>query len=296
MTRKSLAAAKAAAAEAAAEKARQARRAARLAREEAAEYLERLEIAEDAKKRAEDTIAEAGHLFELEGPSSYGRRLLTIKAKAQDRLAAAQAEIDSVYAEGKGKIDAFDTARAEAKAARAESAAADEEAMLATEPMAPVSVFISRRTQKLHVRRSFEPLFESEVAIRDPDAPIGTTLFTALGYTGKDAEELRWSALGMYPGPRRRGGEAARTDTAAAKAALDRIAIPQEALERINELVTPGSSLIVSDEPLSRETGKGTDFIVVMSGEPQGGIRRRNLRPFYFRSQSASRPGSISLR
>ena len=42
----------------------------------------------------------------------------------------------------------------------------------------------------------------------------------------------------------------------------------------------PGSSLINSDEAASRETGKDTDFAVVMSGEPQGGtaIRRREPR------------------
>jgi hypothetical protein len=66
---------------------------------------------------------------------------------------------------------------------------------------------------------------------------------------------------------------------AAARAALDRISIPEEALSRISEVVSPGSSLIVSDEPLSRETGKGTDFVVLMSGEPQGGIKMRRHNP-----------------
>jgi hypothetical protein len=47
--------------------------------------------------------------------------------------------------------------------------------------------------------------------------------------------------------------------------------------------VLPGSSLIVSDEGLSRETGKDTDFVVVMSDEPQGAlkIRQREPRPSY---------------
>ena len=50
-------------------------------------------------------------------------------------------------------------------------------------------------------------------------------------------------------------------------------------LDRISELVSPGSSLIISDESISPETGHDTDFVVVMSGEPQGGlkIRRHNL-------------------
>jgi hypothetical protein len=47
-------------------------------------------------------------------------------------------------------------------------------------------------------------------------------------------------------------------------------------------VVSPGSSLIVSDEPMSaKETGKGTDFIVLMSGEPQGGIKSRPRRSPY---------------
>ena len=62
------------------------------------------------------------------------------------------------------------------------------------------------------------------------------------------------------------------TDVVAATAALDRIEIPQETVDRISELVLPGSSLIVSDEAAHKETGKATDFIVLISGEPQGGI------------------------
>jgi hypothetical protein len=46
-------------------------------------------------------------------------------------------------------------------------------------------------------------------------------------------------------------------------AALDRIEIPQDVVERISELMTPSSSLIVSDHGISQETGKDTDFIVI---------------------------------
>ena len=46
-------------------------------------------------------------------------------------------------------------------------------------------------------------------------------------------------------------------------AALDRITIPEDALARITELMTPGASLIISDLGMSYETGKGTDFIVL---------------------------------
>ena len=43
--------------------------------------------------------------------------------------------------------------------------------------------------------------------------------------------------------------------------------------------MVPRSSLIVTDESLSSETGKGTDFVVLLSGEPQGGIKFRRRSP-----------------
>ena len=49
-----------------------------------------------------------------------------------------------------------------------------------------------------------------------------------------------------------------------ANAAVDRIEIPQDAAAQIAQLLTPGSSLLVSDYGLSSETGSDTDFIVVM--------------------------------
>jgi hypothetical protein len=68
------------------------------------------------------------------------------------------------------------------------------------------------------------------------------------------------------------------TDPDSAKAALDRVVIPQDVLDRIAE-IAPRSSLIVTDEALSSETGKGTDFVVLLSGEPQGGIKSRRRSP-----------------
>ena len=48
-----------------------------------------------------------------------------------------------------------------------------------------------------------------------------------------------------------------------ANAALDRIEIPQDVVERISGLLTPASSLVISDYGFSGETGNDTDFIVV---------------------------------
>ena len=45
--------------------------------------------------------------------------------------------------------------------------------------------------------------------------------------------------------------------------ALERITIPQDALDRISGLMSAGASLVISDQGLGPETGKGTDFIVL---------------------------------
>jgi hypothetical protein len=80
-----------------------------------------------------------------------------------------------------------------------------------------------------------------------------------------------------------------QTDPGSAKAALDRIVIPQDALDRIVG-IAPRSSLIVTDEGLSSETGKRTEFVVLLSGEPQGGIKRRRSPGTEFRY---ARPRSL---
>ena len=278
-TRRSIIAAKEAAAVAATKKADEARRAANRIGRDAAVFEDVLETAESAKRRAAARIEEAGLLVVSSG-SAFAEELKAIKAKAQERLVAAQAQIDAVYAEGKEKIDAARAAREEAKAAEAARIAAQKEALAAAG--APVSVFISRKTQRLYVRQAHQALFESDVTISKPTARIGTTVFTATNWTDDDAE-LHWIATSMYPNPgygSRQRGEPARTSPDAAKAALERISMPQETMDRINDLVSPGSSLIISDEAMSsKETGEATDFVVLMSGEPQGGTARRRINP-----------------
>ena len=281
LTRRALVAAKEAAAEAAARNVQEVRRAAARIERKAEEFEEALEPAEAARRRAKARIEEADVL--VTGSPADDQALKQIKAKAQERLAAAQAEIDAIYAEGKDKIDAARAARAEVRAAEAAKVAAQNEAVLAAGR--PVSVFISRKTQRLYVRRAFQPLFESAITIQKPSAPIGTVIFTAMDWADDDTG-LRWSALSMYPrrDPRswhQRGGGPARTSQEAAKAALERIAVPQDAIDRISALVTPGSSLIISDEAMSHETGEATDFVVLMSGEPQGGTGRRSPNPYF---------------
>lgn len=134
----------------------------------------------------------------------------------------------------------------------------------------PISVFISRSLGKLYVRQGFSPLFEAPVKIQNPQEPIGTHVFTAMESQNAEAE-IRWIVVSMPPRLSRLVGRSANprekpakpTSPDAASAALERIELPQDAIERISELLTPASSLIISDNGLGHETGKDTDFIVL---------------------------------
>jgi len=144
----------------------------------------------------------------------------------------------------------------------------------------PIAVFISRKEGKLFVRKGFVPVFEVPVTIDRPAQPLGTHLYTALGFK-EDGANLRWNLVTMPTSPpvERRaeptGGsrKAGRKDREApalaappastAAEALERITIPEDAVQRISELMSPGASLIISDYGLGGETGEYTDFIVL---------------------------------
>ena len=51
--------------------------------------------------------------------------------------------------------------------------------------------------------------------------------------------------------------------------------IPQDVLDRIGPTRLPRSSIVVSDEPLSAETNYRTEFVAVLSNQPQGGFITR---------------------
>jgi len=145
----------------------------------------------------------------------------------------------------------------------------------APKKMVPISVFVSRKSSKLFVRQGFSPLFDVAVKIENPEEPLGTHVFTAMEFQSEGAP-IRWTVVSIpEESPRMSGGarkerEAPAKQTALsvpspdkANAALNRIEIPQDAVERISKLLTPASSLIISDNGFSHETGKDTDFIVV---------------------------------
>jgi hypothetical protein len=158
-----------------------------------------------------------------------------------------------------------------------------EKAARAETPRRPgqIAVFVSRKDSKLYVRENFKPQFDVPITIAPSDRPLGTHVFTAEA-DKKDPNLLRWSVIslpvtarnaartdGDDRAARRRkvaGGADARPLPASNSPteALDRITVAPEAMARIAEVLSTGSSIVVSDHGISQggETGEGTDFIV----------------------------------
>ena len=127
-----------------------------------------------------------------------------LKAKAVARIAELKAQLAAAKAELQPKLDAVAPAREAAVAAEAARVAAAEAARAAARELEPVSVFVSRKTQRLYVRRAFQPVLESPVTILDADRPIGTHVFTAMERTGDDTG-MRWSVVSLDDGSRHGG-------------------------------------------------------------------------------------------
>ncbi len=168
-------------------------------------------------------------------------------------------------------------------AAPAPAATPADLAKVAVAKKTPISVFVSRKRQRLYIRQDFEPLFDVPVTIAQPEAPLGTHVFTALEFTGPERAALRWNVVSLpgeppkrvrhveerrdrYGRVRRREIEEERASEAPPQnpaQALARIEISPEVSEAIAQMIGPGAALIVSDQGLGDETGEGTDFVVV---------------------------------
>ncbi len=184
---------------------------------------------------------------------------------------------DRLRAEEAASLEAANSATNAAAVAANTRLAAAKAARDAYRQLKPVSVFISRKSGRLYARQGFQPLFDVTVTIKHPTEPIGTHVYTAIEER-KGTDEMLWSVVTVVDGQPAPPLAAANIQSkrlsvrdisqsvaprSTAAAALDRIEIPDDVRQRIGALMIPGSSLIISDQGISEETGKGTDFIVL---------------------------------
>ncbi|MBR0861416.1 L,D-transpeptidase [Bradyrhizobium diazoefficiens] len=253
-----------------------AKKAAAIAAKEAASLPASLRKLEQQKARADAELAFADKSLAAAKTDQARAKAEELKQKAATKAADATTQLDTAKAAAQPKRDAVAATKEAAKAAATKKAEIVKVATDAKLALEPVSVYISRATQKLYVRRNthkpapdgggevFDTSIEVPVTIRNPDQPLGTHIFTAMA---KNDTGLRWSVVTIESGDD-------------AKDALDRITIPQDVWDRIAPTALPRSSIIISDEPLSSETNYRTEFVAVLSNHPQGGfITRKPTAP-----------------
>ncbi len=249
--------------------------------------LRKLEL---LKKRADAELASADKALAAAKTDQATARAEDRKQKAAAKADQLATQFDTAKADAQSKLDAAAAAKDAAKAAETKKAATAKAASDAKLALEPVSIYISRATQKLYVRRNthkpapdgggevFDTSIEVPVTIRDPNKPIGTHVFTAMA---RSDAGLRWSAVSIDEGDD-------------AKDALDRITIPQDVLDRIAPTALPRSSIVISDEPLSKETNYRTEFVAVLNNQPQGGFITRKPTVQLVASQPPQRDNGFS--
>jgi len=258
------------AAEEAAKAADEAKKAATTAARETATLTASLRKLELSRTRANAELTLADKALAAAKTDQAKMRAEDLKQKAALKAAELGTQFDTANADAKSKLAAAAAAKDAAKAAETKKADATKAAGEAKLALEPVSIYISRATQRLYVRRAtrkpvpdggevFDATIEVPVKIRNPEKRIGTHVFTAMA---RNDSGLRWSVVTIDDGDD-------------AKSALDRITIPQDVLDRVAPTALPRSSIIVSDEPLSSETNYRTEFVAVLSNHPQGGFITR---------------------
>ena len=211
---------------------------------------------------------------------AYGKALFT-----QDAALQAKINANSALAEATAKLEqattafaASDSDRADAdrrlEEARTTAAAAATAQREAERRVAPISVLISKKDRRIYVRQALSPLFDAPIEIRDPGAPFGSHLYIATA-AKEDGSSLKWSVVSMPEAQTVRRKDLASADAkadiswdwrpagASPSEALERVDIPKDVRERIAERLWTGASLIISDQPVSGETGNdGTDLTI----------------------------------
>jgi hypothetical protein len=121
-------------------------------------------------------------------------------------------------------------------------------------------------TGHLFVRQEFDAVFDTPVHFRNPDAKLGTHLFTVMNFEPDDTK-AQWMAVSL------KGDDDPSI-------VLDRIVIPKDVRQNISERLTPGSSLVIADTAINSATlPKGADFLVWDNSQPAKVHRASTARP-----------------
>jgi len=246
--------------------------------EDARQAARQLSVAEESVRRAKAEIEDANRSIARAQGDEAIKKATDRKSAAEAKLAEAEGKVretsETKAAKDKDAVSAQNAVREADEQASAASASAKD----ATIRAEPISIFISRKNKHLYVRQATQHLFDMPITIRDPERPLGTHLFIAT-HAGDDGASLHW--VGLTPPAavevkhRRHSSRRGRMIEAedetpslkpfpeTASAALDRIELPPEAVQRIAERVWVGATLIIADVGMSGEGRYPMDFMIL---------------------------------
>jgi len=136
-----------------------------------------------------------------------------------------------------------------------------------TSPEGPVSILISAADRRAIVLRNGIEIGRAQVAVTDPQRPLGTHAFIVKAGEGPGASVLvagaaarNWMAVPM-PGYRdAAGGDLSRV-------AGGRLQLPRDFAQSLYPLLVPGTTLLITDAPVLEENS-GSKLTVISSGNP----------------------------
>jgi hypothetical protein len=188
-------------------------------------------------------------------PAATGRLNSSVPplAVASEKLEIARAVASAKQTEVAEAIRGFNDAKAISDAA----ASAEKDA---SRRLMPVSVLISKKDRRIYVRQGLASVFDAPIVVRDPETPLGSHLYIATA-AQDDGTSLKWSVVSLPSQTARQPWDAQWASSP--DEALERVEVDQDTRDRIAERLWTGASLIISDQPLSGETGgDGTDVTV----------------------------------
>src|SRR4029077_5951636 len=178
-------------------KADQARLVAATAFRESALAIVSVRKAEALKLKAAAELTATERMIAVAASPEAKEQAEGVKAKVTARIDELESQLVAGKSELQPKPGAVTVPAKAATAADRARVAAAEAARKAKRDLEPVSVFVSRKTQRLYVRQAFQPILENPVTVRDADSPLGTQICTAMDRTGS---HIRWSLVSCVSG------------------------------------------------------------------------------------------------
>ena len=139
-------------------------------------------------------------------------------------------------------------------------------------PEGPVSVVVSGADRRAIVFRNGVEIGRAKVHLRDPEVPLGTHAFVRLDEAKRRPDAAagggtpRWIAVGLP-------GHEAEKGLALDHQAAGRVVMPPAFVARLQPLIEPGATLVVTDGAVLEHT-TGVSMTVVTTNPPQAALAK----------------------